>query len=76
MRKIILLIFVLQASLYSYSQDSIMSMLNYKFPAYDLKSDLAFIRNKAVNKKYNRDGMLFVGKQNKQSGTNNRDDAE
>lgn len=45
------------------SQDDIIPILNEKFPAHELQSDLAFIKNKAVYKKYNQDGYLYVGKE-------------
>lgn len=47
-----------------YCQDSLMRILNEKFPALELKQDLAFIRNKAQFKKYNHDGLLLAGKVN------------
>lgn len=40
-----------------------MNIINEKFPAHELQSDLAFIKNKAVYKRYNHDGLLFVGKE-------------
>ncbi len=63
MKKISLLLIILFIASSVFSQDSIMPILNQKFPAYELHSDLAFIKNKAVYKKYNHDGLLFVGKE-------------
>lgn len=39
-----------------------MPILNETFPAFELKSDLAFIKNKAQYKMYNYDGLLYAGK--------------
>jgi hypothetical protein len=44
-------------------QDSIMKILNQVFPAYELNSDLAFIKNKAENKRYGGNGFLYGDKE-------------
>lgn len=41
-----------------------MPILNEMFPAYKLNSDLVFIKNKAVYKRYKYDGLLYAGKKN------------
>ncbi len=44
-------------------QDSIMTILNQVFPAYELNSDLSFIKNKAENKRYGGNGFLYGDKE-------------
>jgi hypothetical protein len=56
-------IFVLLLTSHVFTQDTLMSILNQQFPAYELKSDLAFIRNKAEFKRYGGDGLLYIGKE-------------
>ena len=55
------IIFVLLLTSHVFTQDTLMSILDQRFKAYELNSDLVFIRNKAEFK-YNKDGFLFVGK--------------
>jgi len=45
-----------------FAQDALMSILDQEFPAHELKSDLAFIRNKAEFKRFGGDGFLYAGK--------------
>lgn len=63
MKRFKLLISLCLFSSYLFTQDSIVPVLNEMFPAHELKSDLTFIKNKAVYKKYNCSGLLFVGKE-------------
>lgn len=63
MKTLGLLLIALFISSANYTQDSIMSILNETFPAYELNSDLAFIKNKAVYKRYNYNGLLYAGKE-------------
>ena len=62
MKYLCLLFIALFLSSANYSQDSIMPILHEIFPAYELNSDLEFIKNKAVYKRYNYNGLLYAGK--------------
>lgn len=63
MRKLYLLFIALFLSSANYAQDSIMPILQETFQSYELVSDLEFIKNKAIYKKYNYNGLLYAGKE-------------
>jgi len=63
MKNVSLLLIALFLSSANYSQDSIMPILRKMFPAYELNADLAFIKNKAIHKRYKYDGLVYAGKE-------------
>ncbi len=63
MKSLSLLLIALFLSSANYSQDSIMPILHKMFPAHELNSDLYFIKNKVIHKRYKYDGLVYAGKE-------------
>lgn len=63
MRNLYLLFIALFLSSANFSQDSIMPILHHLISTEELNTDLTFLKNKAVNKRYKYDGLMYAGKE-------------
>ncbi len=63
MKYTLFLLIVIVLDVTGHGQDSVEDYLHAHYPAFELKSDLHFIRQKAEFKNYNATGLYFTGKE-------------